>query len=181
MKAKHLKQRVDACIALSKLSTCCRRQFGCVVLDPSSNVVVSDSYNGPLRNSAGDLCGGGSCLREKIQSGQQLEVGCVHAEQNAIYNATRRGVSLVGCWLFVNGEPCLLCAKAIVQVGITRVFCIGGGYSTDEGIDLLENNGVAAHTLPADATEDDYNGVLSVAMGIPLPRFGQVISRTPFN
>jgi len=46
----------------------------------------------------------------------------VHAEVNAIYNATRNGVSLDGSTMFVYGLPtCHECAKAIIQVGISEV------------------------------------------------------------
>jgi len=180
VKAKHLKQRVESCFALAALSTCSRRKIGCVILDPQSNVVISDSYNGTLRGG-GDLCGTHRCLREGIESGTRLEVGCVHAEQNAIYNASRKGVSLLGAWLFVNAEPCAICAKAIVQVGISRVICIVGGYSVQEGVDLLEEAGVKVHTIPKDATEADYEGILSVANGVRLPRFTEVITRSPFQ
>ena len=44
-----------------------------------------------------------------------------HAERNAIYNATRVGMALKGCAMYVTHVPCPDCARAIVQVGITRV------------------------------------------------------------
>lgn len=160
MKAKHLMQRVNACIALAEVSGCCRRKFGCLILDPVSNVVISDGYNGTLRNAAGELCGETRCLRDSIPSGENLAIGCVHAEQNAIYNATRLGASVLNKWLFVNGEPCTLCAKAIIQVGISRVFCIGGVYASAAGVDMLENHGVIVHTVPKDAVEQDFADIL---------------------
>lgn len=174
MKGKHLMQRVEACISLSQVSGCCRRKIGCLILDPASNVVISDGYNGPLRRSVGDLCGGATCLRTSIESGTNLAVGCVHAEQNAIYNAARLGASVVGKWLFVNAEPCPLCAKAIVQCGISRVFCVGGAYTTTEGIDILEAHGVLVHTLPVDATILDYDGILAELQGTRLPTFSEI-------
>lgn len=44
-----------------------------------------------------------------------------HAERNAIYNAARNGVSLLGTKLYVTGMPCMDCARAIVQSGIKEV------------------------------------------------------------
>lgn len=44
-----------------------------------------------------------------------------HAERNAIYNAARIGTSLVGGTLYVQGVPCINCARAIVQSGIRKV------------------------------------------------------------
>jgi dCMP deaminase len=44
-----------------------------------------------------------------------------HAERNAIYNASRLGVSLVGTTCYVNWFPCVDCARAIIQVGARRL------------------------------------------------------------
>ena len=56
-----------------------------------------------------------------------------HAERNAIYNAARHGISLRGCIMYLVGlgpptVPCIECAKAVIQVGITRVV----GYAAKE-------------------------------------------------
>jgi dCMP deaminase len=142
MNPKHLEQKIDSCKAMASLSNCTRRKVGAVIIDPLHMIAISEGYNGTLRGSCDKLCGGSTCLRENVKSGEHLEIGCVHAEQNAIYNATRRGVNLIASWLLVNCEPCLLCAKAIVQCGISKVICIGGIYSTTEGVELLKNNNV---------------------------------------
>jgi len=44
--------------------------------------------------------------------------------------------------MIVNYEPCLMCAKLLHHFGITKVYVIGGSYSTREGVDYLEANGV---------------------------------------
>jgi len=44
-----------------------------------------------------------------------------HAERNAIYNAARTGVSLVGCTAYVNRFPCADCGRALIQSGIAQV------------------------------------------------------------
>jgi deoxycytidylate deaminase len=97
-----------------------------------------------------------------------MEIGCVHAEQNAIYNAARRGVSLVGSWFIINGEPCKVCAKAIIQVGAEKVICIEGGYSCKEGIVLLQNSGVGVYY------SDDLESLL-------MEKTPQRISRRPVD
>ncbi len=55
-----------------------------------------------------------------------------HAERNAIYNAARMGVALKGSTIYVTHVPCADCARAIIQVGITRVVadasCMEGGF-----------------------------------------------------
>lgn len=56
-----------------------------------------------------------------------------HAERNAIYNAARMGVALKGSTIYVTHIPCADCARAIIQVGITRVVsiaaCMDGDFS----------------------------------------------------
>ncbi len=56
-----------------------------------------------------------------------------HAERNAIYNAARMGVALKGGTIYVTHVPCTDCARAIIQVGITRVVadaaCMAGGFA----------------------------------------------------
>ena len=50
----------------------------------------------------------------------------VHAEMNAIYNATYNGVGLDGATIYVHGLPvCSECAKGIIQVGIKKVIMAG--------------------------------------------------------
>lgn len=44
-----------------------------------------------------------------------------HAERNAILNAARVGIPLLGCRMYTNGIPCMDCARAIVQAGIKEV------------------------------------------------------------
>jgi dCMP deaminase len=44
-----------------------------------------------------------------------------HSERNAVYNAARHGVSLDDCVLYCTWPPCTDCARAIIQVGISRI------------------------------------------------------------
>ena len=44
-----------------------------------------------------------------------------HAERNAVYNAARLGVPLVGCTCYVNWFPCADCARAVIQCGMIRL------------------------------------------------------------
>jgi dCMP deaminase len=76
-----------------------------------------DSYNGlPRGVSASDP------KRFDRASGEKFFWG-EHAERNAIFNATRSGIALEGCTLYVNRFPCSDCARAIIQTGIVHVIC----------------------------------------------------------
>ena len=143
MKAKHLSVRIEQCLALSKLSPCPRRQFGAMLIDPRTNSVIADGYNGTSRGSRLPLCGGYWCERDFIESGTRLERGCHHAESNALANAARRGASTEGAWLIVSGEPCLMCSKILFHAGVSHVYCVQHGYAGgSDGIDFLRANGV---------------------------------------
>ena len=142
-KDKHLRIRIEQCLALSKASNCPRRSFGALLLDPRRNVVLMDGYNGGPRGG-GDLCGGDVCLRDQmaIPSGERMEVGCHHAEMNVICNAAASGVATQDAWIIVTGEPCWMCAKLIHHAGIARVIVVDGGYGGANGCGYLEQHGV---------------------------------------
>lgn len=144
LKDKHLKMRFAQVNLLAKMSPCSRRQFGALIINPHTNSTVSEGYNGLPRGCETRFCGGEVCLRDSqnIISGLDPSVGCHHAEANSITNAARLGTPLDGCWLIVNGEPCLACAKLIHHAGISRVICLKGGYSSKQGIGYLQLNGV---------------------------------------
>ena len=66
----------------------------------------------------------GECLRRKmgIESGTRAEVCyAIHAEQNAILQAAKLGISVDGATLYCTHQPCSVCAKMIVNAGIRRV------------------------------------------------------------
>lgn len=153
MKEKHIRIRIEQCIALSQASNCPRRKFGAVLVDPERNVILMDGYNGGPR-SGGRLCGGEVCLREAqgIQSGTMLEIGCHHAEMNVVCNAAANGVACRGAWLIVTGEPCILCAKLIHHAGITRVYVVAGGYVGANGVMYLQQHGVLV--IPVEGPKD---------------------------
>ncbi len=140
MKKKHLDVRIKQTLLLASLSSCPRKQFGALLLDPIRNVVLADSYNGAPRGG-GTLCGGTRCLRneENIKSGERAEIGCHHAEMNLICNAAANGIATQNSWLIVNGEPCMMCAKLIHHAGIAKVIIVEGGYGLTQGVEYLNN------------------------------------------
>jgi len=143
MKEKHIRIRIEQCLALAKASNCPRRTFGALLLDPKRNVILMDGYNGGPRGG-GKLCGGDTCLRDtmNITSGTRMEVGCHHAEMNVICNAAANGVPTKGAWLIVTGEPCMMCAKLIHHAGIDRVIVVSEGYLGANGVGYLDEHGV---------------------------------------
>lgn len=105
---------------VAKRSTCLRRHVGAVIV--RSKRILSTGYNGAPRGLP--HCSETGCLREKlgVPSGQRHEL-CrgLHAEQNAIIQAALFGVSIEGAQFYCTVQPCIVCAKMIINAGIERV------------------------------------------------------------
>lgn len=142
MKLKHMKRFMTQCLALAEYSPCPRAKFGAIIVDPIANRNLSEGWNGSPKGEY-HLCGDMICLRDsrKIESGTRTEVGCHHAEANALMNACAEGVSTKGKWIFVNGSPCLSCAKLIHHSDIECVVRIPDSRTSD-GIDYLTRHNV---------------------------------------
>lgn len=113
---------MDIAQRVATRSTCLRRQVGAIiVLDKR---ILATGYNGAPRGLP--HCDETGCLREKmgIPSGQRQEI-CrgLHAEQNAILQAALHGVSVAGGTIYVTHQPCITCAKMIINAGIKRAVC----------------------------------------------------------
>lgn len=104
----------------AKRSTCLRRKVGAVVAKDKQQLTAG--YNGAPRGIP--HCAETGCIREKLNvpSGKNAEL-CrgTHAEQNAITQAAKFGISLEGATLYCNTFPCVICTKMILNSGITKV------------------------------------------------------------
>jgi dCMP deaminase len=126
---------------LGNSSRCFRRQIGAVIVNENKDI-VSWGINGAAYGN--ELCTG-KCMRveKNIASGTQLEqCKAVHAETNAIFFALRRQKTLDNCCLYVNVLPCSICAKAIIQSGITSVVYEQDYPDKEYTLELFENAGV---------------------------------------
>jgi dCMP deaminase len=65
----------------------------------------------------------------------------IHAEQNAIIQAAKLGVSIEGATLYCTHQPCVVCAKMIVNAGIKRVVYVEG-YPDEFAVTMLDEGGV---------------------------------------
>ena len=112
---------MDIAELVAKRSTCLRRAVGSVVVKDKR--ILSTGYNGAPTGIK--HCIDIGCLREKlnIASGERHEL-CrgIHAEQNAIIQAAFHGVSIKGSTLFCTNQPCLICAKMIINAGIIKIY-----------------------------------------------------------
>lgn len=118
------------------------RKIGAVIV--KNKRIVTTGYNGAPAGIK-TCVERGECLRQKlgIASGTRAELCyAVHAEQNAIIQAARLGSSIDGATLYCTHQPCVLCAKMIVNAGITRVV-YREGYPDDFALQMLNEGGVA--------------------------------------
>ena len=117
------------------------RKIGAVIVKDKR--VMTTGYNGA--SSGGKTCvERGECLRKKlgIPSGTRHEMCyAVHAEQNAIIQAAKLGVNIDGSTLYCTHQPCILCAKMIVNAGVVRVV-YHSGYPDDFALDIFKEAGV---------------------------------------
>lgn len=135
-------------------STCLRRHVGAVIV--KDRMVLSTGYNDTPRGLPN--CGDGGCARcgGDAPSGAALDTClCLHAEQNSIIQAAYHGVSIAGGTMYTTHQPCLTCAKMIVNVGITAIV-FAGDYPDPLALDVLKRAGVSLERVslePAQALE----------------------------
>uniref|UniRef100_A0A7C5KCL3 Cytidine deaminase n=1 Tax=Thermodesulfobium narugense TaxID=184064 RepID=A0A7C5KCL3_9BACT len=117
-------------------STCIRRKVGAVIVKDKR--ILSTGYNGAPSGLLHCLDIG--CLRDKmnIPSGERQEL-CrgLHAEQNAIIQGAMYGVSLMGSTIYVTNQPCITCAKMLIQAGIVKII-YQGDYPDTFALELLK-------------------------------------------
>jgi len=110
---------------VSKRSSCMRRSVGAVIVKDKR--ILCTGYNGAP--SGIKHCTETGCIREKLKipSGKNHEL-CrgLHAEQNALLQAALSGVSVRGSAMYITNQPCIICAKMLINAGITEIVILNG-------------------------------------------------------
>jgi dCMP deaminase len=109
----------------STRSPCDRLHVGCLLI--KDNRIISQGYNGFLPG-----CEHRSFVRN------EHEQAIVHAEQNAICDCARRGVSCDGCIAYITHYPCIICTRLLLVSGIKEIKYIND-YKNDELVEYLCN------------------------------------------
>lgn len=130
-------------------STCLRRQVGAIIV--CEKHIIATGYNGaPKGVPHCEEIGG--CIRQKmnIPSGERHELcRALHAEQNAIIQAANLGQSVEGGTIYVTHQPCIICAKMIINAGIKRIV-VRNGYPDELSIEMLGEAGLKVEVLEAE-------------------------------
>ncbi|HTY45964.1 MAG TPA: cytidine/deoxycytidylate deaminase family protein [Patescibacteria group bacterium] len=128
-----------ACL-VAKRSTCLRRHVGAVLVKDKK--ILATGYNGAP--SGVRHCTQTGCLRDrlKIPSGQRHEL-CrgLHAEQNVLLQAALYGVSTKDSILYVTNQPCVICAKMLINAGVCEIV-ISDGYPDELARKFLKEAGI---------------------------------------
>lgn len=110
----------------SSRSPCERLHVGCVLV--KDNRLVSMGYNGFLKG-----------LPHVSIMEDEHEQATVHAEQNAVTDAARRGVSVEGTTAYITHYPCINCAKILMSSGIKRIY-YHSYYKNNPIVEMLNPN-----------------------------------------
>jgi dCMP deaminase len=107
----------------SKRSACERLKVGCILV--LNNRIISQGYNGFLPG-----CAHISIVRDGH------EQGTVHAEQNALCDCAKRGVSCDGSIAYITHYPCVICVRLLLASGIREIKYIND-YKNDDIVDFF--------------------------------------------
>ena len=124
---------IGTAILIASRSACSRLNVGCVIVSANEhkNRIIAAGYNGFLPGAPHTSC---------IRDGH--EIATVHAEQNAISDAARRGVSLNGATAYITHFPCINCAKLLISSGIKAIKYLHDYHNDDLVFDLAKNASV---------------------------------------
>lgn len=140
---------LDLITAVAQRATCDRGRSGCVIV--RDNRILTTGYVGspPGLPHCDDV---GHLMKQVMDEDGEVRNHCmrtIHAEQNAICQAARHGISLAGATLYCSMEPCRVCAMLIISVGIVRVVARRRYHAAQETRDMFKVAGIRL-----DVTED---------------------------
>ena len=128
--------------AISKRATCNRGRSGCVIAK-DNQILVTGYVGSPVGLPHCDEVG--HQMKKTIHEDGSVTEHCVrtvHAEQNAICQAAKRGVALDGATLYCRMTPCRVCAMLIINCGITKVVCQRKYHAGTESEEMFRVAGV---------------------------------------
>ena len=104
-------------------SVCPRLKVGCIFV--RDNRLIAQGYNGYLSG----------CPHEPIIENNH-NIATIHAEQNAIIDCAKRGVSCNNCEAYITHYPCFNCMKFLCAAGITQIYYFDD-YNNDKNVAIL--------------------------------------------
>ena len=132
---------------VSKRATCDRGKSGCVIVR-EKQILVTGYVGAPKGLPHCDESG--HMMKQVVHEDGSVTSHCVrtvHAEQNAICQAARLGISLDKASLYCRMTPCRTCAMMIINCGIVRVICEKRYHAGLESEKMFEEAGVKLEIL----------------------------------
>lgn len=127
---------------VSKRATCDRGRSGCVIVR-DRQILVTGYVGSPIGMPHCDDVG--HQMKQMVHEDGSVTNHCVrtvHAEQNAICQAAKLGISLLNSTLYCRMTPCRVCAMLIINCGITRVVCEKKYHAGGESEEMFKMAGV---------------------------------------
>lgn len=138
---------MEVCRAIAKRATCDRGRSGCVIAR-DNQILVTGYVGAPVGLPHCDDVG--HQIKKMTHEDGRVSEHCVrtvHAEQNAICQAAKRGISIDGATLFCKMTPCRTCAMLIINCGIKRVVAEMRYHDSDDTLKMFEQAGIQIEHL----------------------------------
>ena len=141
--------------SVSKRATCDRGRSGCVIVR-DRQILVTGYVGSPKGLPHCDDVG--HQMKKMLHEDGSTTMHCVrtvHAEQNAICQAARLGISIEGATLYCRMTPCRVCAMLIINCGIARVVCEKKYHAGSESEHMFTLAGVSLEYVSNDVLTYD--------------------------
>lgn len=137
------KRFMDLAQTIANWTSCYQpnRKIGAIIV--KNKRIVTTGYNGAPSGHV-SCVEKGECMRRNagIPSGMQQELCyAIHAEQNAIVQAAKLGVSIEGATIYCTHQPCSICSKLIINSGIVRIVYMNP-YPDELAVEMLNEVGI---------------------------------------
>ena len=129
--------------AISKRATCGRGRSGCVIAKDRQILVTGYVGSPQGLPHCDDIGHQMKKIMHEDGSVSQHCVRTVHAEQNAVCQAAKRGIGIEGATLYCRMTPCRTCAMLLINCGISRVVCERKYHAGEESEELFDKAGIA--------------------------------------
>jgi dCMP deaminase len=146
---------MEVCEAISKRATCDRGRSGCVIAR-GNQLLVTGYVGAPAGLPHCDEAG--HQFKQMLHENGSVTTHCVrtvHAEQNAICQAAKRGIPIEGATLYCRMTPCRTCAMLIINCGIVRVVCQRRYHDADDSEGMFKTAGIKLEYVYAEVQQYD--------------------------
>lgn len=138
---------VDIMSSVAKRGTCDRGQSGCVIVKDKRILTTGYVGSPPGLPHCDEI---GHQMHKVLNEDGTITQHCVrttHAEQNAMIQAAKHGISLEGATIYCKMTPCYVCAKLIITSGIKRVVATKDYHASKDSKEIFSKAGVALEIL----------------------------------